>query len=116
MPRESARDHAPPPGLDQLEPVVTSLQGALAERLVSLMLLAKTTAEFEARLPPLYLDTALDDVNLHDRNGHMQTRLATLKRLIREKRLYQKQRGRKLIWHSEAYPATDWQSSWEHAR
>lgn len=79
-------------------------------------LLAKTPAEFEARLPPWYLDIALDGVILYDRGGYMKERLASLQRLIKEKGLCREQRGRELSWHSKAYPATGWQSSWEHAR
>jgi len=79
-------------------------------------LLAKTPAEFGARLPPLYLDIALDGMILYDRAGYIKERLASLQHLIQEKGLRREQRGHELIWHFETSPATDWQSSWEHAR
>lgn len=162
MTREPARDHAPPPGLDQLKPVVDSLRAGLKDKLVAAVLfgsrargdnhpdsdwdilliahalpdkaftrhltlkhalpddwrgavalLAKTPSEFEVGIASVYLDIALDGIILYDRSGYMQTRLARLRRLIQEKSLRREQRGRELIWHAEASPASGWQLSWE---
>ncbi len=76
-------------------------------------ILAKTPAEFEDRLPPLYLDIALDGIILYDTEGYMHQRLARLRRVIHEQGLYREQQGRDLIWRWETFPGPDWQVSWE---
>lgn len=79
-------------------------------------LLAKTPAEFEANIPPLYLDIALDGIILYDQNDYMHDRLSALKRLIREKGVHREQRDHDFIWHTDTPSSTDWQLTWEQAR
>jgi predicted nucleotidyltransferase len=77
-------------------------------------LLAKTPAEFEAHISPLYLDIALDGVLLYDHNDYMRHKLDALRHLIQEKHLHREQRGHELIWHADP-PSADWQLTWNHA-
>jgi len=79
-------------------------------------ILAKTRAEFEAHVPALYLDIALDGIILCDRDDYVRRHLARLQRLIRERRLRREQRGRDLIWFWEVPPGTSWRLTWEHMR
>lgn len=51
-------------------------------------ILAKTSTEFEAHVPALFLDIALDGIILCDTDGYMAKRLAYLERWIRKRGLY----------------------------
>lgn len=76
-------------------------------------ILAKTPAEFEATLSPLYLDIALDGRVLYDPQGYMQTRLQAVQRLIQRKGLRRERRGRDLVWQWERLPGLHWLLGWE---
>ena len=60
--------------------------------------LAKTPAEFESRLPALYLDIALDGVVLYDTGGYIAQRLAYLRDLLAQRGLRRERAGREMIW------------------
>jgi len=79
-------------------------------------LLAKTPQEFEASLPALYLDIALDGIVLYDPDGYAQEKLAQLRTLIGEKGLRREQVGRDLVWRWQEFPGFGWTLDWEGAR
>jgi hypothetical protein len=79
-------------------------------------LLAKTPQEFEAFLPALYLDIALDGIVLYDPEGYAQEKLAQLRALIGEKGLRRERVGRNLVWRWQEFPGFDWTLEWEGAR
>ncbi len=79
-------------------------------------ILARTPEEFEAYLPALFLDVALDGVILYDSRDYMAKRLAGLRRLIREQGLRRVRMGRDLVWHWERPPGSDWSLDWKGAR
>ena len=76
-------------------------------------ILAKTPAEFEAALPPLYLDIAMDGQILYDPHGYAHVRLQKLRRLIQAKGLRRERRGNDLIWRWLTFPGFGWSLSWE---
>lgn len=76
-------------------------------------ILAKTPAEFEAGVPALFLDIALDGIILYDVDNYMSGRLTRLRELIREAGLYREQRGRDLIWQWREFPGLGCQLTWE---
>jgi predicted nucleotidyltransferase len=78
-------------------------------------ILAKTPAEFEASLPGLYLDIALDGILLYDTDRFLATRLAHLRRLIKMHGLRREANRRDLIWRWERFPGFDWSLEWEKA-
>jgi predicted nucleotidyltransferase len=79
-------------------------------------IIAKTPAEFEAYLPSLYLDIALDGIILYDTNNYITEHLAWLKRLIRQKGLHREQVGNEFIWHWQKFPGLNWTLEWEAVR
>lgn len=78
-------------------------------------ILAKTPEEFDAYLPPVFLDIALDGVVLYDAQGYMAKRLAALRRLIRKQGLRRVQAGRDLVWQWKRLPGLDWSLEWKTA-
>jgi predicted nucleotidyltransferase len=78
-------------------------------------ILAKTPPEFEASLPGLYLDIALDGILLYDTDGYMAARLVRLRRLIKTHGLHRETNQRDLIWRWENFPGFDWSLEWETA-
>ncbi|RMG24139.1 MAG: nucleotidyltransferase domain-containing protein [Methanobacteriota archaeon] len=78
-------------------------------------ILARTPREFEATLPPLYLDIAIDGKILYDKNNYVQTRLSALRRLIKRKGLLREKQGRELIWKWKEFPGTEWSLYWDDA-
>ena len=79
-------------------------------------ILAKTPEEFEAYLPGLYLDIALDGIILYDPDGYMTERLARLRRLIQVEGLHREQVNGDLVWRWQTFPGFDWSLEWEMAR
>jgi predicted nucleotidyltransferase len=79
-------------------------------------LLAKTPQEFEASLPALYLDIALDAVVLYDPDRYIADRLARLRQLINEKGLRRERTGRDLVWHWQEFPGFGWTVEWGEGR
>ena len=78
--------------------------------------LAKTPAEFEARLPALYLDIALDGIVLHDTGGYITEKLAYLRDLLARRGLRREQTGRDLTWRWQQPPESKWTLEWGDAR
>ena len=78
--------------------------------------LAKTPAEFEARLPALYLDIALDGIVLHDTSGYITEKLAYLRDLLARRGLRREQTGRELTWRWQQPPESKWTLEWGDAR
>ncbi len=78
-------------------------------------LLAKTPSEFEAYLPDVYLDIALDGVILYDPEGYAALRLARLNRLIQSHGLVREKFNGDLRWKWERFPGFGWSLRWESA-
>lgn len=79
-------------------------------------MVAKTPQEFEASLPSLYLDIALDGVVLYDPDHYVAEKLAALRRLIDEKGLHREHTGRDWVWRWREFPGFGWAIEWEGAR
>jgi uncharacterized protein len=79
----------------------------------AIVVLAKTPKEFEAYLPSLYLDIALDGQILYDPSGYATDRLATLRRLIQEAGLYRKRSEAGDTWEWEKEPTGPWAVEWK---
>jgi predicted nucleotidyltransferase len=75
-------------------------------------LLAKTPEEFEARLPSLYLDVALDGVVLYDTQNYMTARLSALERLLEQQGLARERVQGDLVWRWEEFPGLTWSLEW----
>ena len=78
-------------------------------------ILAKTREEFEAVLPSLYLEIALDGLILYDPHGYAGIQLQKLRRLIEDKGLRRDRRGNDFIWQWRAFPGFGWSLSWKEA-
>jgi len=76
-------------------------------------ILAKTPAEFEARLPALYLDIALDGVVLYDAQGYLHKRLAYVRELVTRLKLRRDRVNGDLIWCWQGTPPPTWALEWE---
>ena len=74
---------------------------------------AKTPEEFEAHLPSLYLDIALDGQILYDSRGYAAERMAALRRLIKKMGLYREHTEAGDVWRWEKVPAGPWALEWE---
>jgi hypothetical protein len=79
-------------------------------------LLAKTPQEFEASLPALYLDIALDGIVLFDPDHYIADKLVILRHLIGEKGLRRERAGQDLVWRWREFPGFGWAVEWEGAR
>lgn len=78
----------------------------------SVSLLAKTPHEFEAHVPALYLDIALDGQILYDPRGYGARRLAELRRLIGRQGLYRERTPAGDVWRWHQAPAQPWTLQW----
>jgi len=78
-------------------------------------MLAKTPPEFEARLPSLYLDIALDGLVLYDTGEYITERLARLRRLVQKQGLRRESTEHDLIWRWQHFPGFNWSLEWEAA-
>lgn len=76
-------------------------------------LLAKMPEEFEARLPALYLDIALDGIVLHDTEGYVADRLERLRNLLKQRGLHRARVDREMAWRWKQFPGFDWSLEWE---
>ena len=74
---------------------------------------AKTPREFEAYLPSLYLDIALDGQILYDPSGYAANRLAVLRQLIQEAGLYRERTEAGDMWAWEKAPTGPWALEWK---
>jgi uncharacterized protein len=79
----------------------------------AITVVAKTPKEFEAHLPSLYLDIALDGQILYDPNGYAADRLAALRHLIQEAGLYRKRAEAGDTWEWEREPTGPWAVEWK---
>lgn len=72
-------------------------------------LLAKTPQDFEARLPSLYLDIALDGIVLFDRQDYIGRRLEWVRQQIKRHGLKRQRLGRDLIWRATSpFDSLEW--------
>jgi len=78
-------------------------------------ILGKTPKEFEAALPSLYLDIALDGILLYDPEGYAELRLSRLRRLIETRGLHREADRRDLAWRWQQFPGFNWSLEWEGA-
>jgi len=79
----------------------------------AISVLAKTPQEFEASVPSLYLDIALDGRILYDPQGYAAERLAAVRRLIKRLGLYRESTEAGDLWRWEREPAAAWALRWE---
>jgi predicted nucleotidyltransferase len=103
-----------PPRLFQRHRALKQMLPAAQRGRISL--LAKTPQEFEASLPALYLDIALDGIVLYDSDGYIADKLVRLRALIGEKGLHRERAGRDLVWRWQEFPGFGWAVEWEGAR
>jgi HEPN domain-containing protein len=87
---------------------VQLLVGATMGCRTSTSKLAKTPAEFEGYLLPLYLDIALDGQILYDPRGYAAERLGAVRRLIKEAGLYRERTDAGHRWRWKKEPSTPW--------
>jgi len=78
-------------------------------------ILAKTPDEFEAVLPSLYLEIALDGLILYDPQEYAGTQLQKLRRLILAKDLRREKRGQDFIWQWGTFPGFGWSLAWKES-
>jgi predicted nucleotidyltransferase len=78
-------------------------------------ILAKTPEEFEAVLPPLYLEIAMDGLIVYDPEGYAGYQLLRLRRLIQAKGLKRERQGDDLVWQWKAFPGFGWSLAWAEA-
>ena len=78
-------------------------------------ILAKTPDEFEAVLPSLYLEIALDGLILYDPKEYAAVQLLKLRRLIQAKDLRREKRGCDFIWQWGTFPDFGWSLAWKEA-
>jgi predicted nucleotidyltransferase len=79
----------------------------------AISILAKTPQEFEASVPSLYLDIALDGQILYDPRGYAAEKLATVRRLIERLGLCRESTEAGDLWRWEKKPAGAWALRWE---
>lgn len=75
-------------------------------------LLAREPAEFEAHVPSLYLDVALDGKVLYDSHGYAAGKLAFLRGLMERLGLYREQTSSGDIWRWRKEPSSPWRLAW----
>jgi hypothetical protein len=69
--------------------------------------------EFEAHLPSLYLDIALDGRILYDRQNYAAQKLPALRGLIQRVGLYRERTPVGDVWRWRKEPVTGWALQWE---
>jgi predicted nucleotidyltransferase len=75
-------------------------------------LIARTPAEFEASVPSLYLDIAMDGRILYDPRRYATERLARVRRIIRTKGLYRERTVDGDVWRWKKPPVDAWHLEW----
>jgi len=78
-------------------------------------LFAKTPEEFEAALPALYLDIALDGIVIYDTKDYVQMKMNDIKSLIQQKGLNRVKVGRDFAWHWREFPGFNWSIEWDRS-
>ncbi len=76
-------------------------------------ILARTPEEFEAHLPTLYLEIALDGIVLYDIESYMTKRLAKLRAAITRLGLERQIAGKETLWRWSEPPPPKWAIEWE---
>ena len=79
----------------------------------SISILARTPAEFESRVPSVYLDIAVDGRVLYDPRGYAAERLASLQRLLKRLGLYREHTKAGDLWRWQEEPSGPWSLKWE---
>ena len=79
----------------------------------AISLLAKTPGEFEANVPSVYLDIALDAQILYDPSGYAAKKLKALRQLIDRLGLYRERTEAGDVWRWHEKPPAKWQLAWE---
>lgn len=79
----------------------------------SISMLAKTPGEFEAALPSIYLDIALDGQVLYDPRGYAAQKLAKLREILDRVGLYREHTSAGDIWRWRTPPAGRWAVEWD---
>lgn len=101
----------PRPPLDRRAYLVKTLPRG---RCPSVFMLAKTPEEFEAALPSIYLDIALDGKILYDRRSYARKRLAKLNEIIERVGLYRERTPAGDVWNWRNPPAFGrWSVEWD---
>ena len=75
-------------------------------------IVAKTPQEFEANLPCLFLDIAVDGVIFYDSDNYMADQLDYLRRLIKEAGLHREQHKGDFNWRWPEFPGSNWSLKW----
>lgn len=75
-------------------------------------LMARTPKEFEAHIPSIYLDIALDGRILYDPTGYASARLGGLNRQIKEVGLYRERVQAGDVWRWSKGKPGPWPLSW----
>ena len=78
--------------------------------------LAKTPQEFEAHLPSLLLDIALDGIILYDTDNYAGEKMADLRRFIQRQGLHRERIERDWFWRWDCFPGFDWSLNWEEVQ
>jgi len=65
--------------------------------------LAKTPQEFEAYLPSLFLDIALDGIILYDTDDYAREKMTALKHFIQDQGLHRERIGHDWLWRWERF-------------
>ncbi|MDZ7317488.1 MAG: nucleotidyltransferase domain-containing protein [candidate division KSB1 bacterium] len=79
-------------------------------------LLAKTPQEFEAQLPSLYLDIALDALVLFDPQGYLHEKFRKLCSWIDKMGLRRERLNGDWVWRWQQNRPVEWAPSWENIR
>lgn len=104
-------DHLPEAVLDRYRVVKTARPPGIR---AAAAILAVTSSEFEANLPELYLDIALDGRSLFDDARYAADRLGQLRRIIDRAGLYRARTPTGYEWRWKEPPAGRWSIEWEH--
>lgn len=75
-------------------------------------LLVREPEEFEAHVPSLYLDVALDGEILYDPNGYAAEKLSFLRSLMDRLGLYRKHTSAGDVWRWSKEPSSPWRLAW----
>ena len=89
------------------------LRKPLAPFRESFSVVGRTTEEFEAALPSLYLDLAVDGLILFDRNDYIAAKFRRIKELIAQAGLRREKIDGELMWLWDRPVRPGWELEWE---
>lgn len=89
------------------------LRKPLAPFRESFSIVGRTTEEFEAALPSLYLDFAVDGVILFDRNDYIVAKIRRIRELIAQAGLRRERIDGELMWLWDRPVKPGWELEWE---